>query len=123
MTEQRRARVFYAAERRLIPAVTPTGETAIAREINPALSRTIGAGIEYLENTTIDWTVTYDEVLFIHEGRLTIESGGERHECGPGDIVWLPEGTALKYIADERVGYFYALYPVDWATRQGTVEP
>ena len=44
-------------------------------------------------------------------------------QIGFGDIVWLPEGTALKYIARERVGYFYALYPVDWAQRQGTVEP
>ena len=123
MTEQPRARVFRAADRKLIPAVTPTGTTSIAREINASLSRSMGAGIEYLEDTVIDWTVTYDEVLFIHEGRLTIESGGERHDCGPGDIVWLPEGTALKYVARERVGYFYALYPVDWAQRQGTAEP
>lgn len=127
MTEQPpaapRARVFRAAERRLNPAVTPSGTTAIAREINAACSRTMGAGIEYLENVTIEWTVTYDEVLFIHEGRLTIESGGERHDCVPGDIVWLPEGTALKYVAKERVGYFYALYPVDWAKRQGIDEP
>jgi ethanolamine utilization protein EutQ len=123
MTEQPRARIFRAAERTLTPAVTPTGTTSIAREINPSLSRSMGAGIEYLENAAIDWTVTYDEVLFIHEGRLTIESGGERHECGLGDIVWLPEGTSLRYIARERVGYFYAVYPVDWARRQGTVEP
>jgi ethanolamine utilization protein EutQ len=123
MTEAPRARVFRAAERTLVPAVTRTGTTSIAREIGHSLSRSMGAGIEYLEDVVIDWTVTYDEVLFIHEGRITIESGGESHDCGPGDIVWLPAGTALKYIARERVGYFYALYPVDWAKRQGTVEP
>ena len=123
MTEAPRARVFRAAERKLTPAVTPSGTTSIAREVDASLSRSMGAGIEYLEDTVIEWTVTYDEVLFIHEGRITIESGGERHDCGPGDIVWLPEGTALKYIARERVGYFYALFPVDWARRQGTEEP
>ena len=118
-----RARVFRARDRKLDPAVTETGTTRIAREINAGISRHIGAGVEYLEDVEIDWTVTYDEVLFIHEGRLTVEFNGESHDCGPGDIVWLPNGTRLKYIARERAAYFYAPYPVEWASRQGTVEP
>ena len=117
------ARIFRAADRVLQPAVTETGTTRIAREIGAAISRQMGAGIEVLENVVIDWTVTYDEVLFIHSGRLTLEFGGERHECVPGDIVWLPEGTHLRYIAEGRAEYFYALHPVDWAARQGTKEP
>ncbi|WP_421694558.1 hypothetical protein [Aestuariivirga sp.] len=116
-------RIFHAANRTLSTARTPTGNTEIAREINASFSRHIGAGIEYLENATIEWTVTYDEVLFIHEGVLTIESAGESHECHVADIVFLPSGTALRYKAVERVGYFYALYPVDWAARQGISEP
>lgn len=118
-----RLRIFRASSRVLGTAVTATRTTSIAREINAGFSSHIGAGIEYLEDVTIDWTVTYDEVLFIHEGNLTVESEGERHECRPGDIVWLPNGTALRYIAKEKVSYFYALYPVDWAARQGLSEP
>jgi len=117
------ARVFRAVDRRLIPAVTPGGTTAIAREVNRDISRSIGAGIEYLEDAVIDWTVTYDEVLFIHEGQLRVEFDGQAHDCGPGDIVWLPLGTRLRYVASARVGYFYALFPVDWAERQGIDEP
>lgn len=117
------ARVFKRSEMKLQPAVTPTGTTSIARVINASISRHMGAGIEYLENTVIDWTVTYDEILFICEGKLTLEFGGRQHHCSAGDIVWLPEGTHLKYIAKERTGYFYALHPVDWAARQGRVEP
>jgi ethanolamine utilization protein EutQ (cupin superfamily) len=116
-------RVFPRNEMVLREAVTPTGSTSIARMINIAISQHMGAGIEYLENATIDWTVSYDEILFIIEGPITIEFEGEQHVCGPGDIVWLPEGTHLRYIATNRAGYFYALYPVDWAARQGTVEP
>ena len=117
-------RVFHRNEMVLTEAVTPTGNTSIARLINRTISNHIGAGIEYLEAVTIDWTVTYDEVLFILEGPLTIEfSEDDRHICNTGDIVWLPQGTHLKYIAAARAGYFYALYPVDWAARQGTVEP
>jgi ethanolamine utilization protein EutQ len=116
-------RVFPRNEMVLREAVTPTGSTSIARMITIAISQHMGAGIEYLENATIDWTVSYDEILFIIEGSITIEFEGEQHVCGPGDIVWLPEGTHLRYIATNRAGYFYALYPVDWAARQGTVEP
>src|SRR5690606_25965180 len=81
------ARVFRAADRVLQPAVTETGTTRIAREIGASISRHMGAGLEVLENVVIDWTVTYDEVLFIHSGRLTVEFNGESHDCLPGDIV------------------------------------
>ena len=109
--------VFHRSEMTLKQAVTPSGNTSIARVINSENSGTIGAGIEYLENVTIDWTVTYDEVLFVLEGPLKIVFDDSEHVCTTGDIVWLPEGTHLKYVAEGRVAYFYALYPVDWARR------
>lgn len=116
-------RIFKRTEMELTPAITPTGTTSIARVINASISRTMGGGIEYIENATIEWTVTYDEILFICEGRLTLEFDDGTHECTAGDIVWLPEGTHLKYMARERAGFFYAVYPVDWAARQGISEP
>lgn len=118
-----KAQVFRRAETVLKDAVTPSGTTSIARVIDSGISRHMGGGIEYLENVTIDWTVTYDEILFILEGPLTVEFDDGRHVCDTGDIVWLPEGTHLKYVATTRAAFFYAVYPVDWAARQGTVEP
>lgn len=118
-----KAMIFKHSEMTLKPAVTPTGTSMIARVINGEISRHMGGGIEYLENASIEWTVTYDEVLFIHDGTLIVELEGVQQECTPGDIVWLPNGTHLKYIARERVGYFYILYPFDWAKRQGMKEP
>ena len=116
-------KVFKRSEMVLIPAVTPSGNTAIARVVDGGISREMGAGIEYLEDVTIDWTVTYDEVLFILEGPLTVEFDHGAHECNTGDIVWLPNGTHLKYVAKGRAAYFYAVHPVDWAARQGIAEP
>jgi ethanolamine utilization protein EutQ len=121
MTSQ--PKVFRRSEMDLKSAVTPSGNTSIARVINGSVSKHMGAGIEYLENVTIDWTVTYDEVLFILEGPLTVVFADGSHECDVGDIVWLPEGTSLKYVAKGRAAYFYALYPVDWAAKQGISEP
>ncbi len=105
---------------------TNVGEksTTICRAIGSEVSSTMGAGIEMLENVSIEWTVTYDEILFIKEGRILIKSDGKEYQCAEGDIVWLPEGATLTYDANSgKCTYFYALYPVDWAARQGTVEP
>ena len=118
------ARHFKHSQLPFIPAKTADGETSIARVINQAFSRHIGGGLEVLDGVTIHWTVTYDEILFIHEGRMTVRTDQGAFDCGPGDIVWLPEGTTLEYDASGgRCAYFYALYPVNWAARQGTVEP
>lgn len=123
MTDGPSPQVFKRAEMTMIAAVTPSGSTSIARVINASISRHMGGGIEVLENVTIDWTVTYDEILFIVEGPLTVAFQDGEHRCDAGDIVWLPAGTKLRYIAKTRAAYFYALYPVDWAARQGIAEP
>lgn len=118
------AKHFKHAELPLIPCKVPSGETRIARVITAGISQQMGGGYEVLERVTVRWTVTYDEILFIHEGRMTIRSGESVFDCGPGDIVWLPDGTTLEYDASAgRCAYFYALHPVDWAARQGTKEP
>lgn len=108
-----------------IPCRPPGGgETTIARVINAGISQHMGGGLEIMEGVSIHWTVTYDEVLFIHEGRMDVVTDQGRFACGPGDIVWLPAGTTLDYDASKgRCAYFYALYPVDWAARQGMKEP
>jgi ethanolamine utilization protein EutQ len=124
MTAARTTKIFRGDSLPWSMARTATGNTRIARVIDRSLSDHIGAGIEVLDKVSIAWTVTYDEVLFIHEGEMTIRTGGDRWACQPGDIVWLPNGTTLEYDATKgRCAYFYALYPVDWATRQGVEEP
>jgi ethanolamine utilization protein EutQ len=98
--------------------------TTICRAVGSPLSSTMGAGVETLEHTSFEWTLTYDEVLFIKEGSMTIRDDGREHLCEPGDMVWLPNGATLVYDASKgRCTYFYAVYPVDWAARQGIAEP
>lgn len=115
---------FKGKDLPFVTAKTENGDTRIARVLNAGISHHLGAGLEVVERVSIRWTVTFDEVLFIHDGNLTIETDHRRFECKPGDIVWLPSGTTLTYDASKgRCAYFYALYPVDWAARQGTKEP
>jgi ethanolamine utilization protein EutQ len=107
-----------------IPCKAPGGETRIARVINKEISRNMGGGLEVGENLCVHWITLYDEILFIHEGSMIVRSGGNEFECRAGDIVWLPEGCTLDYdMTGRRCAYFYALYPFDWAARNGMAEP
>lgn len=49
---------------------------------------------------------------------IRLKRGKRKFEAGPGDVIWLPEGTALRYEGDKAVA-FYALDPVDWRRRPG----
>lgn len=86
---------------------------AVQGVVNVGNSETIGGGIGKFEaGFELDWTVTYDEMIFVHEGIFIVEIDGQRYEGHPGDTLWLPKGTPLKYIAEEDVTFFYAVYPV-----------
>jgi len=115
---------FKRAELPLIACKVPGGETRIARVVNASNSQHMGGGLEIVENVRFEWTTLYDEILFIHEGSMIVRTAGRELDCGPGDIVWLPEGSVLDYdLTSRRCVYFYALYPHDWAARRGMAEP
>lgn len=57
----------------------------------------------------------YDEVIVVLEGRFRLRVGARLFEAEPGDVIWIPENTALEY-EGERATVFYALHPVDWKT-------
>jgi ethanolamine utilization protein EutQ len=46
-----------------------------------------------------EWVVTYDEVLIVTKGSLTICSAAGATTAGPGEVIFLTKGTALAYEA------------------------
>jgi ethanolamine utilization protein EutQ len=92
--------------------LTPRDGIATVPVVNRGYSEGLGAGIGTFEDCAIEWTVSYDEVLFIMEGRFSLRVGDKRYRAGPGDTLWIPRGTALVYEAKERVTFFYAVSPV-----------
>jgi len=81
--------------------------------VNVSNSERMGAGIGIFDaGCHVAWTVTYDEVLFIHEGEFKLWVGGSVFNAGPGDTLWIPAGTELIYDAPEAVTFFYAVMPV-----------
>ncbi len=81
--------------------------------VNVSNSDTMGAGIGIFDaGCNVSWTVTYDEVLFIHDGNFKLRVGEDVYNAGPGDTLWIPADTPLVYDAPGRVTFFYAVSPV-----------
>jgi ethanolamine utilization protein EutQ len=96
----------------------PPGKASIARLIGPDLSATLGAGLASFDGCSIEWTVLYDEMIVVLEGLFRLRAGGQLFEGRPGDVIWIPEKTAIVYEGEKSV-VCYALYPVDWRKRHG----
>lgn len=84
---------------------------AVLALVNAGNSPAMGAGIGIFEDCRVEWTVTYDEVLFIHAGNFRLRVGDAVYHAGPGDVLWIPANTPLVYEADAPVTFFYAVYP------------
>ncbi len=96
----------------------PPGKATIARLVGTETSQTMGGGIATFDGCSIEWTVLYDELIVGIEGLFRLRVGDELFEAGPGDVIWIPEKTTVRY-EGERATVFYALYPVDWRQRAG----
>jgi len=97
------------------PIGNPPGKAGLAAQVGPAQSRTMGAGLCMFDGCSIEWTVIYDEMLVVLEGKLRLVLRDRTIEAGPGDVIWLPENTWMKYEGEKAV-CCYAVYPVDWQT-------
>ena len=92
---------------------TPSDGAAVLGLVNSSYSGALGAGIGTFEDCSIEWTVSYDEVLFIMAGQFILRVGDDTWRAGPGDVLWIPKDTAVVYEAGEKVTFFYAVCPVD----------
>ncbi|MDX6750385.1 hypothetical protein SH611_11260 [Geminicoccaceae bacterium 1502E] len=112
-------RLFKADEMQFAPYGGPPGKAEIARLVGPEISSSMGAGVATFDGCSVEWTILYDELIVVLEGtfRLRIgEEGGELVEARPGDVIWLPADTPLRY-EGEKAKVFYSLAPVDWKSR------
>ena len=84
----------------------------VVATVNCAVSDKLGGGIGVFENCNIPWTVTYYEILYGIEGVMEIHTAEGIHEVGPGDMMWLPAGTEIAYVATKPAKFFFAVAPV-----------
>ena len=104
------ARLTRFEELRFVPRFEH-GDMAQVAEITGAKDGTeLGAGVVRMHGARMDWTVTYDEVLIVLSGSLTVHTDDGTFSAGPHDSIWLPAGTRLTYEAEDCV-VAYAIHP------------
>src|SRR6266404_4062518 len=75
----------------------PPGTAEICRLVGPDLSTTMGVGLAKFDECSIEWTVLYDEMIVVLEGEFRLRLPDRLIVAAPGDIIWIPEHTPLRY--------------------------
>ena len=78
----------------------------------------LGVGIMEMRDTTFPWTLNYDEMDYVIEGRLDILVGGETVSAGPGEVLHIPRGSEIQFSVRGRARFLYFVYPADWQNQQ-----
>jgi ethanolamine utilization protein EutQ len=74
----------------------------------------LGCGIMEMQASCFDWTLNYDEIDYVIEGRLEIVVGGRKMVGEAGDILLIPKQTAIQFSVPEFARFLYVTYPADW---------
>ena len=88
----------------------------LARAITNAGSTQLGGGyMRFTEDAEFaDWTLRYDEVLFVNAGELAILSDGGNTVARAGEAILIPNGTKVTYRGRAGTVGFFVLWPFDW---------
>ena len=77
----------------------------------------LGAGIMEMRATAFPWTLNYDEMDYVIEGRLDIQTDRGTVSAGPGEIIYIPRGSAIRFSVTGHARFLYFVYPADWQSR------
>ena len=92
----------------------PIGVTDV---IGAADKSSMAAGYMQWENCSFPWTLTYDEINVVLEGELHITSGDQVYKGKPGDVFFIPKGSAIEFGSPGKVRFVYVTYPADWSAQ------
>ena len=74
----------------------------------------MAAGYMALDRGEFPWTLTYDEIDIVLEGELIITRGSEQMRGGPGDVLFIPKGSAITFGTPSQTRFVYVTFPADW---------
>jgi len=92
----------------------------ISRGLTQAGFTSLGGGWVRMDGSgeLQDWTLKYDETLFVVQGEVEVEDlSGKRVTAGPGEAILIGEGTTVTYRGKPGTEVFFVLNPRDWNTR------
>lgn len=77
----------------------------------------LGVGVMEMTDTTFPWTLNYDEMDYVVEGRLDVLIQGETVSAGPGEVLYIPKGSSIQFSVTGHARFFYFVYPADWQSQ------
>ena len=85
-------------------------------EIFPVSGNTrMSCGIhELFASETVVEKAPVDDILYILEGGIEIESDGIAEKYQAGDFAYLHAGARQKFVVRDRVKHIYVTYPRNW---------
>lgn len=112
-----------------VPAITVTeahrmntgnpGDKVYTRDLfTLEQSPRLGVGIMEMTDTTFPWTLNYDEMDYVVEGRLDILCNGQKVSAGPGELIHIPKGSEIQFSVTGHARFLYFVYPADWQNQQ-----
>jgi ethanolamine utilization protein EutQ (cupin superfamily) len=92
----------------------------LARSITHAGTTKLGGGyMKFTEDAELaDWTLKYDEVLYVEDGELEVVSEGESVKAHAGEAILIAEGEKVTYRGKAGTVGFFVLWPFDWNKTQ-----
>ena len=78
----------------------------------------LGVGIMEMTDTTFPWTLNYDEMDYVISGPLEVRWGGRAVSAGPGELIYIPRGSAIQFSVAGHARFLYFVYPADWQKQQ-----
>jgi ethanolamine utilization protein EutQ (cupin superfamily) len=95
----------------------------LARAITSAGSTQLGGGyMRFTQDAEFpDWTLTYDEVLFVQTGELMVVSDGGNTVARAGEAILIPKGAKVTYRGRAGTVCFFVLWPFDWNKKVDTL--
>jgi ethanolamine utilization protein EutQ (cupin superfamily) len=88
----------------------------LARAITHAGTTQLGGGYMRFSADAefANWTLTYDEVLFVQSGELEIISDSKTVKANAGQAILIPKGATVTYRGRAGTVGFFVLWPFDW---------
>ncbi|TMF31949.1 MAG: hypothetical protein E6I30_11255 [Chloroflexi bacterium] len=88
----------------------------LARAITHAGTTQLGGGYMRFASDAefADWTLKYDEVLFVQSGELEIISDSGSVEAHAGEAILIANGAKVTYRGRAGTIGFFVLWPFDW---------
>jgi ethanolamine utilization protein EutQ len=75
----------------------------------------MGLGYMSWHHGGFEWHLTYDEVDVVVEGVMEMECEGKKIVAYPGDVVFIPAGSKVRWSTPSWVKVLYVTFPAEWA--------